>query len=486
MSSSSSSSSSWGFDDDSNSNNSNANVNSEPRRKRQKRNLAALDDDDGTKKTTWRSNRFNDEHLKFADHLELVPGPRARAELAKLATAPHHDIIAHGSMRFDDLTTFRVPPRTAIAFFTIPGEVAYFPGTQKNFDRYRPAILRGDLAARDLEGRYVTLYVAGDVINDMIIHVSDIGDFPTPRDDDGHARRRHHRAGRRFISVLENRRGAKYAKDDGVTLSKIIDTLGPGMYIVGACRNNYDLGIAPITNMRRPIMTQARFVDLLARTRFKTDPRADVELAELAAPNLPIGHSKAGFGGLHLSDMKAHPFIGIDAHMKRKNPNHGVLGVGVGKPIYARDYRHGRWHTSYDHPISKNIGRYIGTRFLSNPTSDPETTSRLRQKFGFDTPDDKQARRLLLYHKSRTIGENAHAELDRAFHLRASVPTNAERQRASQARYMTAAAATLSAELGDGWKEATVRGEKPPDGPYDYSHTYIPNSPNSPRDPRDR
>lgn len=295
--------------------------------------------------------------------LQLVSPNQARAFLKRAPDLDTWLVDAHGRYP-SKREQFTVPRDTAIVFLTMPGCPLSVSRSSSHPTRYMSNLVKhGDLSMGAL-GTYATMYVPGDVIDDMFLTfdddaVNDLGIERVPAGDSA--------AGK----------NAKFVPGRCFYLSTLASMYGGGVYVLATCRTGT---FAPDE------AASLRALNLLARERFRPttvsptsrfaelvrpdlDPR---QLRNALAENLSFPRNKTG--------REARQAVRV-AHVPKPR------GTGVAA-------------------LAKRVLR--GILRPRNATLQKE----------FDTPNAAAALRRYILRKSKAYGQKEHNRLNRAFAAR--------------------------------------------------------------------
>ena len=141
-----------------------------------------------------------------------------------------YEVLLHGQLLENNrgsLKSFKVPPKTAIVMFNMPGyNTMTMPGINFLTESEKKRLRRGNLAGRNpaktpLRGTYYAysvMYVSGDTVPDIRV------DYNIDES-----------LGSRGTGIF-NASGTRLKNPKQETLSSIINSLGPGLYFVPSCR----------------------------------------------------------------------------------------------------------------------------------------------------------------------------------------------------------------------------------------------------------
>lgn len=137
-----------------------------------------------------------------------------------------YEVLLHGVLLQNNrgsLKSFKVPPKTAIVMFNMPGYNTTTPRRRTNFltETEKKRLRRGNLGGRNPTGTqyaYSVMYVSGDTVPDISV------DFKIDERYGSHGTGIFNASGKRLINPKQE------------LLSSIIDSLGPGLYFVPSCR----------------------------------------------------------------------------------------------------------------------------------------------------------------------------------------------------------------------------------------------------------
>jgi len=137
-----------------------------------------------------------------------------------------YEVLLHGELlenNHGSLKSFKVPPKTAIVMFNMPGYNTTTPRRRTNFltETEKKRLRRGNLGGRNPTGMqyaYSVMYVSGDTVPDISV------DFKIDERYGSHG------------TGIFNASGKRLTNPKQELLSSIIDSLGPGLYFVPSCR----------------------------------------------------------------------------------------------------------------------------------------------------------------------------------------------------------------------------------------------------------
>lgn len=300
---------------------------------------------------------------------KLVSPEEARAFLKRAPELDSVLVFAHGCypsrLPRSVPSKFTVPPDTAIVFITPPS----FMYRHRKSQDWHPMLYehgmvkRGNLSMGAI-GRYASMYVPGDVIDNFKLSFGDekvdfFGVERIPGD------------GAKFVPITRR-----------CMLERFVTTHGPGVYFLASCRVG---AFSPAK------AAKLKALNLLARERFRpTTVSPTIRFVEYVRPDLPPERMR------NLSKQLSAPLKKTGCEDRTALVAHVAKPRGVGVVALAKRLVGGIVHAS---------------RTLSRPRN-----ATLRKNF--DTPDAAAALRRYILRKSKAYGQKEHNRINRAFAAR--------------------------------------------------------------------
>lgn len=322
------------------------------------------------------SNKHQKSHTRKY-HRWLVSQANAYRFLSEDAPKlPVYHIGAHGCLRTlaSSILELRiVPPKTCLVFLSPPGYALLMHNNEnKVIHNAAQKASRGDVSL----SQYMSVYVPGDFFPDMYLK------FEGSRSN-------------RLFGIRNMTKGTEFVLNRSMNLTDVLARLGKGLYVVAACRGARNLNDTSELHM-------AQRMDMLTRVRMlPTTGKLNSRFVNLITPNAqPKSLANSKFQDEALIHNDIRPFL-----------PHIVKQLRKGKAL--EDFFNIPLHLFILHKVGMLSSERTGPLL-------PSARRTLRRKYGFNTPNEEQAQRLYVYHKSRVHGQNRQNEVDTAFSIRAS------------------------------------------------------------------